>query len=208
MYNQTINELKSARIYGITGIILEFFGEAGTIILHEFGLILPIIGLILLFLSLKSISNYYGDQKPFRYMLYSLITGIVLAIISGILLIILFMPVLLDPSSIAAIFSVLSVTSIETMFVGSFFIFIGMVISIIFAYMAYNSVADLTGIHEFHTAAVLLLTGIILTIVFVGIILLLIAIIMLIIAFNKLPDNANPLIQEEDASQSHNEGFF
>jgi len=208
MYNQPINELKSARIYGIIGIILEFFGEAGTVILHEFGFIIPIIGLILLFVSLKSISNYYGDQKPFRYMLYSLITGIALEIATGILLIFIFMPVLLNPSSTAAIFSVLSVTSIETMFVSSFFLFIGMVISIIFAYMAYNSVAELTGIHEFHTAAFLLLTGIILTIVFIGIILLLIGIIILIIAFNKLPDEANPATQDENATQSNTDSYF
>ena len=39
-------------------------------------------------------------------------------------------------------------------------------VSIIFQYLAYDSVGKLTGIHEFHTAALLLLIGIILTIIF------------------------------------------
>ncbi|WP_290705580.1 DUF996 domain-containing protein, partial [Ferroplasma sp. Type II] len=209
MYKQNIPELESARTYGILGIILQFVGTGANILTNGLGFIISIIGLILLFLSLKSISNYYGNQKPFKYMLYSLISGIVLGTISAIVIILLLLPVAFTtttgpPNAISRI----SVSAIGMIFLTLFLVVMAVLVSVIFEYLAYNSVYELTGIDDFHTGALLLLIGVIFTVILVGIILILIGIILLIISFNKLPTEAKPVVIDQDAAQNQGDGMI
>jgi uncharacterized membrane protein len=207
MYRQRIPELESARTYGILGIILQFIGTAGDIFLHGLGFIITVIGLILLLFGLKSISNYYGDKKPYRYMLYSMISGIVLGVISAISIIIFLIPVATSIISTKRPPS-LPVSGMALIFLAFSLIILAVLISIIFEYIAYNSVFELTGIREFHTGALLLLLGIILTVILIGIILILVGIILIIIGFNNLPEYAKPVVVNQDVNQDHNEGII
>ncbi|WP_187288952.1 DUF996 domain-containing protein [Ferroplasma acidarmanus] len=171
------------------------------------GLIISIIGLILLFLAVKSISNYYSNQTPFKYMLYSLISGIILAIVAGISLFLLLIPIFNSASSTSST-STFYVSLISIFLLIVVLVLVPSFVSIIFQYLAYDSVGKLTGIHEFHTAALLLLIGIILTIIVIGIILIFIGIIFLIIAFAKLPGEAKPALNDQTFNQDTNKEIF
>lgn len=209
---QKIHELESARIYGIVGIILEFIGYPTDFGLHGLGFIISIAGLILLLLAIKSISNYYGDQKPFRYMLYSLISGIILSVVSALILFLVLVPLIASAANNSATsaggFSPAITSLIGILFLTFLLILLTSLVSIIFQYMAYDNVGKLTGIHEFHTAALLLLIGILLVIVFIGVFLILIGIIFLIIAFAKLPDEAMRAEIDQNFNQNTNNEIF
>jgi len=209
---QKIHELESARIYGIVGIILEFIGYPADVLLHGLGFVISIAGLILLILAIKSISNYYGNQKPFRYMLYSLISGIILSVVSALILFLIVVPLIAsaanNSTTSAGVLSPAATSLIVTLLLVILLILLTSLVSIIFQYMAYDNVGKLTGIHEFHTAALLLLIGILLAIIVVGIFLILIGIIFLIIAFAKLPDEAIPAENDQNFNHETKEEIF
>jgi uncharacterized membrane protein len=209
MYRQHIQELESAKTYGILGIILQFVGVAADIVLHGFGFIISIVGLILLLLSIKSVSNYYGNNKPFRYIIYSILSSIVFGVISAVFIILFLVPVILGISTSATQGGATTVllSNIGPIFIVILLIILAVLIPVIFEYLAYNELSELTDISDFHTAALLLLIGIILTIIVVGVFLLIIGIIILIIAFSKLPDYAKPVVIDQPAEQGFNSGF-
>ncbi len=206
MYMNHIPELESARTYGILGIILQFVGVAADIFLHGFGFVISIAGLILLLLSIKAISNYYGNNKPFRYILYSIIASIVLGVATAIMILVLLIPVVqsISTSSNSSIAISILLSNIGIILIIIFLVMLAILIPIIFEYLAYNEVSNLTGINEFHTAALLLLIGIILTIIVIGIFLSIVGVIILIIAFNKLPDYAKPVRLDHSEEQDFN----
>ncbi len=199
MIRNRIPELESGRIYGILGIIFQFVGIVANTILFGVGFILSIIGLILLFLAIKSISNYYDNQKPFRYMLFSMISGILSSIIIALLVIYIIFPELsgVGKTTASGFISISNpfILILYTLFLGSL---LPLFISIIFQYLAYNTVARLTEINDFHIAALLLLIGIILVTVLIGALLILIGIIFLIMAFNRLPYDAKPAVNGQN----------
>lgn len=173
MNSNNITEFNSARTYGLLGMILEFIGPMTDILLHGFGFIISVIGLILILIALKEISDYYNDKRPYRYMIYSVVSGIVMGVI-GVFVLIIFIGWFLDTST--NIGSPITGTSTFTgvpfiVMLLAFFgiIVLGLIISVIFQYLAYKSVYELTGIDHFNTGAMLLLIGAILIIIAVGI---------------------------------------
>ncbi len=209
MYRQHIPQLESAKTYGILGIILQFIGVAGDIFLHGFGFIISIVGLILLLLAIKSISNYYSNETPFRYILYSIISAIVFGIISAVAIILLLVPVVFSISTSSGPRSASStlLSNIGLIFIVILILLLGVLLPIIFEYLAYNEIANLTGIDDFHTAGLLLLIGIILTVIVIGIFLIIAGIIILIIGFSKLPDYAKPFIIDQPSGSEFDTGF-
>ena len=209
MYRQHIPELESAKTYGILGSILQFVGIAADAFTHGFGFIISIVGLVLLFVAIKLISDYYGNNKPFRYILYSIISSIIFGIISVAMIIILLVPVILGislaPNSSSAASELLN--SMGLIFMVILIVIFSVLIPIIFEYMAFNEISNLTGISDFHTAGLLLLIGIILTIIIVGIFLIIVGIVILIVAFNKLPDYAKPVVIDQQYGSDFNTGF-
>ena len=221
---QKSQELKLARTYGIIGIILEFTGVPVFLIFKEFGFVISIVGLILLLLAIKSISTYYSNQKPVRYMLYSLVSGTILAIASTSLL------VLVHVSGVSSAAGANSISAINLSFIALLLLVLFLapgIVSIIFQYIAYNRVGKLIGSDEFHTASLFLLTGTIITItsiaifvsftdipsnalllnivriiIFIGIVLILPGIARLIVAFAKLPGEAKPSENNQNPNQN------
>ncbi len=187
MDKDIIPELQSAKNYGIIGIILEFVGSIADVATHGFGFIISIIGIIFILIAVKDISKYYGNQKPYRNMLYSVISSIILGVLSIIFVFLLLVPVITTNVSnssgsttnvsilIAAVFGLLGL------------LVLAILIPVIFQYIAYNSIFELTGIDKFKTAALLILIGAILLIIVIGFIIIFIGIIYLILAFSDLP---------------------
>jgi len=181
----TIPELVKAKNYAIIGIIIEIFSgiisETLSLIRYPdyISIIVSILGEILLLLSINIISKYYDNRKPFNYMLISLILSIIGSIIA--VLIVIFIPAI--ESSYSLILDIFLIVGILMLF---------LIPSVVFEYLAYNKISELTGIKKFHDAAFFILLGFILLIILVGVILLLIGLIFLIQAFLRLPDNAKP----------------
>ena len=218
---QKSQELKLARTYGIIGIILEFTGVPVFLIFKEFGFVISIVGLILLLLAIKSISTYYSNQKPVRYMLYSLVSGAILAIASTSLLVLAHVPGVSSAAGANSI-SAINLSFIALLLLVLFLFLAPGIVSIIFQYIAYNRVGKLIGSDEFHTASLFLLTGTIITItsiaifvsftdipsnalllnivriiIFIGIVPILPGIARLIVAFAELPDEARPALNDQ-----------
>ena len=150
--------------------------------------VLGIIGIILLFIGLKGLSDYYRDPSIYGHALKGLIFGII-----GI--------VAVSALSIS-FFGIFAVASMAT--AGDFFAAIGglilsiviLIIAFVFYLLmamnlrrAFNTLAERSGEHLFQTAGTLLWVGAILTIIAVGLILVWIAFLILAIAFfsMKLP---------------------
>ncbi len=191
MYNDRISEFESVKTYGIIGMILELIGTPADIFLHGFGFIISIIGLIFILIALKKISNYYHNKKPYRYMIYSVISGIAMGIVGALAFISLISGILINPGGTVTTSS----GTISESFIFEIIAFLGimvlgLIISIIFQYMAYKSVYDLTGIEHFNTGALLLLIGAILTIIVIGAFIMFAGFILIILGFNELPDHA------------------
>lgn len=223
---QKSQELKQARTYGIMGIILEFAGVPVFLIFKELGFIISIAGLILLLLAIKSISTYYSNQKPVRYMLYSLVSGAILAVASTGLLVLVYVPGVSSATGANSI-SVINTSFLTLLLLVLFLFLVPGIVSIIFQYIAYNRVGKLIGSDEFHTASLFLLTGSISTItsiaifvfysdipnnamlldivriiIFIGIVPILPGIVRLIVAFAKLPGEAKPSENNQNPNQS------
>jgi len=181
---RTIPEFVKAKNYAIIGIIIGIFSgmisEILSLIAHldYISIIISILGEVFLLLSINIISKYYDNRKPFNYMLISLILSIIGSVIV-VLIIIFIMPSIISISSLI----------IDTfLIIGILMLFL--IPSVVFEYLSYDKISELTGIKKFHDAALFILLGFILLIILVGVILLLIGLIFLIQAFLRLPDNA------------------
>ncbi len=147
------------------------------------GPVLSIIGVVLLLMAIKGFSSYYQDPSMYDNALRGFILYIIAAIffaVSFALLVIGFVSILFALVSIAA-FAVC------------------LVISFIFYVMAakrlrytLNTLAQKTGEHSFETAGTLLYWGAILTIVFVGFILIFVAWIFAVIGFFSMKTTTQP----------------
>lgn len=149
--------------------------------------VVGIIGIILVLIGMKGLSEYYKDDSIYRNALWGVIfgiiglvaltVGVVAAFIGGI-----FSSFALGPVGIG--FGLLSLALILLV------VFIFFVLMALYFRKAFASLAERSGEHLFHTAGTLLFVGAILVIVFgIGLVLMFITWIMATIAFFsiKLP---------------------
>jgi uncharacterized membrane protein len=138
------------------------------------GSVLSIIGVILLLMAIKGFSNNYQDPAMYSNAL----TGFIYYIIAAI--------------AFAVSFGILAVGIVSIFLIGLGLLgfFAGLVVAFIFYIMAakrlrmtLNTLAQKTGEHSFETAGTLLWWGAILTIIFIGGILIFIAWIFVAIGF-------------------------
>jgi len=145
----------------------------------------PIIGLILVLIGMKGLSEHYKDKRIYD----GLVTGIILFIISSILV---FGGVITLYSTILVMFSGLVLLTI----LGAGICFI---IGFIFALLAVkyiknclHALAERSGQNLFRTAGTLIWFGAILTIIGIGAILIWVGFIIAAIGFFTLKDNQQP----------------
>ena len=167
--------MKDAKTYGGIGAILMLIGL--------FFPILIIVGLILLFISVKTIADITQDRKIFDHFLYYFI----LAIVGSIAMMVLFVSVLFmsgnfNPSQITP--------DIVIAFIVPFVVgWIFFVFSALYLRKSYTAIYEKTNVDAFRTTGKLYFIGALLTIVFVGLIIIFIARIFEIIAYFGLPED-------------------
>jgi len=175
MFAEPDDKLIKSRDYGLLGMALNIIGTIISPFIHV-SFILNIAGILLIVFSIKIISDYYGNNGPFRYTVIAFIISII-----GFLVSVFFVL----PVSGSGLFSIIFAAGliILTLFIAS-----------IFLYLAYDEISRLTGIHDFHAGAILIFVGLILAIILIGFLLMLIGIIFIFFAYNKLPYNAKTKI--------------
>jgi uncharacterized membrane protein len=146
----------------------------GTILLFlSFIPVVGIIGLILLFIGMKGLSEYYKEPDIYQNALRGLLFGIIaiVALTAGVILAFVVGLFTFGFGALLTIFGVL---------VG---VFIFYVIAAMYLRKAFSILAQRTGEHSFETAGFLLWIGAILSIIFVGLILIFVAWIFATIGF-------------------------
>lgn len=188
--------VETSRTLGGVGALLmvltPFFGT--------YTAVLGLIGLILVMVALKGLSDHYGEKGIFNNALYGVIlaiVGIVVFIAMIVVAAIGFLSALgIDLSTVWSDPAVLSninwqeILTLEAIWphiatvLGSFILlFIFFVVAGIFSRRSLNLVSEKTGVGLFGTTGLLILIGAILTIIGIGFILLWIALILLTISF-------------------------
>ncbi len=202
------SKLAQAKTYGGVGSILVILS-----IVPYAGLILGIVGLVLVLIAVKYISDEVGDPGVFNNMLYSVLAGVIgIAIVTVFGFGMMFSmfglgmgPPQIDIDDVAS--GIVEATETETaitididlgfesllpviltVFAVLLVVWIVLVVSALFLKRSLDSIARHLGVGLFSTAAILYLIGAVLTVVMVGFILILIAWILIAVAFFSLPD--------------------
>ncbi len=168
-----MSSLESSKNLASVGAILLFL---------SFIPVVGIIGLILVFIGMKGLSEYYKEPGIYQNALYGLIFGIValVALTAGFVMAFAIGVFTFGIGTIFAIFAVLV------------FVFIFYVIAAMYLKRAFSLLAQKTGEHSFETAGLLLWIGAILTIVFIGLVLIFVAWIFATIAFFSIKESSQP----------------
>jgi uncharacterized membrane protein len=172
-----MSSIESNKTLGIIGTLLLVIG----MFIPYGGAVIEIIGIILFLMAIKNFSVFYQDPAMYQNAL----TGIIYYIIAAI------------AAAIAFGSLVLGAASIFLLGLGIIIFIIALVAAFIFYVLAasrlrrtFNDLATRTGEQSFHTAGTLLWWGAILTIIFVGLILIFIAWIFALIAFLSMRTTA------------------
>lgn len=180
-----MSSLAQARTLGEIGSILILL----TIIPYAGGAI-GLVGLILILVSVKYISDVLADRSIFNNMLISVILAIVGLVIGIAFAVAIFLSFFrgftapLEPSMF------MHPRFFTAFFVALVPIWIFYIISAIFLKRSYDTIASKLNIGMFRSAALIYLIGAILVIVFVGFIIVFIAEILQAIAFFSIPEQA------------------
>jgi uncharacterized membrane protein len=171
-----LSSLESSKnLAGIGAILLLFsFVPFG-------GWVIGIIGIILLLMGIKGISGYYQDPAIYQNALSGAVLYVIALIASA---------VSLGGLSLSGVFSAATLGGLFGIGVGIFLFIVALVVAFIFLVLAatrirrcLTRIGQHSGVHLFETAGLLFFIGAILTIVFVGLALIVVAWILALIAF-------------------------
>ncbi len=182
--------LRDAKILGGIGAIL---------LLLSFIPILPIVGIVLLFIAVKKISDEVKDKDIFKNYLNSFIINIIALFILTAMIIAIFLSGIFsftDPGQFANISDPTSfLAEIEPLLGGlvgcalaGLIFWILLIFGALYLKKSYDSIADKTDVHLFKTTGLLTFIGAITLIIGIGIIILFIARILEIASYFSLPD--------------------
>ena len=169
-----------------------------------FTIVVGLVGLILVLIGVKGLSDHYREASIFNNSLY----GVILSIVGGVVFVAaLFVTALSFFTNVLGI-ELSTAWSDPTVFsnidwaeaiifenlmahvaalLGSFIVlFIFVVVAAIFYRKSLTTLAEKTGIGLFGTAGLLLLVGAVLTIIAIGFLLMWVALILLIVAFFRI----------------------
>jgi uncharacterized membrane protein len=148
---------------------------------------LSIVGIIMVLIGMKNLSQAYNDESIWKNTLYAVIFGIIGIIASGITLASLFFGGIFS----AATFGVTDATGLVGFLAGIivflFIAFIFYILEAVYIRRAFDTLANKSGVGLFRTGGLLLLIGAILTIFIVGLFLIFIAWILILVAFFQIP---------------------
>ncbi len=150
---------------------------------------LSIVGIILVLMGMKNLSQAYNDKSIWKNTLYAVIFGIIGIIASGLTLV-----SLLFGGIFAGVdFGAGNSTGVVGFFTGLIIFlviaFIFYILEAIYIRRAFDTLAIKSGVGLFRTGGLLLLIGAVLTIILVGLFLIFIAWILILVAFFQIPTN-------------------
>jgi uncharacterized membrane protein len=148
---------------------------------------LSIVGIILVLIGMKNLSQAYNDESIWRNTLYAVIFGIIGIVASGLTLVSLFFGGIFAGAALGIGDATGIVGFIAGLIVFLVVAFIFYLLEAIYIRRAFDSLANKSGVGLFKTGGLLLLIGAILTIVFVGLFLIFIAWILILVAFFQIP---------------------
>lgn len=174
-------------------LIIGFLGFIGT----GYSGILSLVGLVLVLIAMKGLSDYYKEAGIFNNTLYGFVTSIIAVAAFVAVIVVTLLETIADlgitdwtntAEWTAAFQSNLSDMSTLFTFIGGIIVafvvlFILLVIAAIFYRKSLNMLSSKSGVGMFSTAGLLLLIGAVLTIIVIGVIIIGIAIILLAVAF-------------------------
>jgi uncharacterized membrane protein len=150
---------------------------------------LSIVGIIMVLIGMKNLSQAYNDQSIWKNTLYAVIFGIIGMIASGLTLVSLFFGGIFTSAALG----VEDTAGIIGLIVGVILFlvvaFIFYLLEAIYIRRAFDTLANKSGVGLFRTGGLLLLIGAILTIFLVGLILIFVAWILILVAFFQIPTN-------------------
>jgi uncharacterized membrane protein len=162
-------------------------GIGAILLIFSFIPVVGIIGIILLLIGMKGLADYYKEPRIYRNALSGLVFGIIGIVAVTVLVL------------GGIIFSGSTFGSEAFVFGGLFFFVLILVIAFVFYLLAamyfrraFSLLAQKSGEHMLETAGLVLWVGAILTIIFVGIFLILVAWILLAIAFFSMRGPSQP----------------
>lgn len=168
-----MSSLESSKNLASVGAILLFL---------SFIPVVGIVGLILVFLGMKGLSEYYKEPSIYREALSGLIFGIIALVALAV-------------GGIFAVTAGIFTFGIGTILIGFatlVVVFIFYVLMAMHYRRAFSTLSQKTGEHAFETAGFLLWIGALLTIVFVGILLIFVAWIFATIGFFSIKPASQP----------------
>ena len=179
-----MEDFSNPKLLGGIGAILMLVGQFSS-------QIISLVGLILIYLGVKEISESVNDPKIKSDFLISVILGI-------ISLVMLFLwPIIIYGSFNLTFYSAFDYTnplgslgSILAVCIITFLIFVIFnILSAIFLKRSFDAIADSTKIEMFRKTGFIYLIAAILTFIFIGFIVYIVAYILMILAFFELPDS-------------------
>jgi len=170
-----VSELKNAKLLGGIGAILTLVG-------------LGFVGFILKLFAVKDIAEATGRGEIFSKYLWAAILNIIAALI---------LVATIWGTMFAMGFSESPEGIIGAMGMGGIIAAIIMFIGVWFMKQSYDMISEETGVGTFHTTALLYLAGAILVPVGLGLVILLVAAVLEIVAFFSLPDEVAQTPEEQ-----------
>ncbi|AHF80052.1 DUF996 domain-containing protein [Thermococcus paralvinellae] len=181
--------LSQAKTYGGVGAILALIGGA----VPKLGSVLSIVGIVLILLAVKEISDEAGDEAIFKNYLISFVlqVGAFVALIIAIIAVLgtsiiamggprAFEHEMQDFGAIMAI--------IGSILVGFIIFWILFSLGSYYLKKSYELIAEYTGVDLFKTTGLLYFIGALTAIIFIGLLIILVARILEIVAYFSLPE--------------------
>jgi len=183
-----MSSLAQAKTLGGIGSILVLLS-----VIPYAGMVIGLVGLILILVAVKYISDVFKDKSIFNNMLISVIlgiAGIVIGIIVGVVFLFSYFKGFPEPFEASMFMGEQMYSFIIAILLVIIPIWIFTIISAVFLRKSYNSIASKLNIGMFNTVGLLYLIGAVLAIVFIGLILLFVAEILQAVAFFSIPEQA------------------
>jgi len=178
--------MKDAKILGGIGAILSLLS-----FIPHIGVVLGIIGLVLILIAVKYISDIVRDSQIFKNMIIAIIAGIIGVALSFLMFFTVFIGIILGRRAIPPRAGPLAI--IGGMIAVLIVLWIAFIVEGVFIRRCYNRIAELTGVNVFKTTGLLYFIGAILVIVLIGGIVLLVAKILEAVSFFSLPETYTPV---------------
>jgi uncharacterized membrane protein len=177
--------LSQAKTLGGVGSILVLLGAVPNV-----GFILAIVGFILILVAVKNVSEAVREPKIFNDMIIAVLMAIIGLVVFGVIVAVAILSFFnlggttVTPGTIPP--SVVS--GIGLLIAGLVVVWVFYLVSAIFLRRTYDTIGTRLNVNMFHTTGLLYLIGAALTIVIVGLLIVLIAEILQIVAFFSIPD--------------------